>query len=1089
MKSIYKFLVATLVSMTFVQSVNAQVTVSGAHAGSNGTYNSLRTAFDAINGQAQTGFNIVVQISGNTIEISSASLNAGAWATLTIYPTAAGKTISCNLAAPLLILDGADNVTINGSLNQGNTSKDLTLENTNNGGQTILFINDATGNMVSYCDIRGMNAYAGSGTIDFDFTNGEEGNDNNTIDHCDIRSSTATPCNAIYGLGSTLSAAQFNNGITISNNNIFDFYCSGGTSNGILVNTGNSEWTISGNSFYQTSVRTSSSAASIQNAININNGVGYNFTVSGNFIGGDGPNATVNSNKWTLDGTYANIFNGILLQVGDFPASSIQGNTIANLVIESTRSNADVFSGIHIASGNVNIGSVTGNTIGNSAVSATTASAASIVLYQSVNSQGRNMGIYNEGTGAISISNNHIGGVYLATKTDPSNALGNSFYGIRFTAGNCTATNNLIGSSSNTNSIYSVCPAKYPNNNEITGISWVVWEFISVNTYTSNNIQNICYAGNGYINVYGLWLVYGNQMAVSNTVSNLSNSTSAYSGIGNGASVLGICMYNLSTSSIDQNIIYNLRNSAATGTSNVTGIFADGNAVIVSRNSIHSLYIASSDINAVVTGIQFNSGPILCRNNMIAIGNGISSGITIYGINETLASGREVYNNTVYIGGTNTGAQAGTTYALYSSSTYTRNYRNNILVNERSNTTTGGKHYATLISGTGAMPSGLTMNFNLYRASGTGGVLGYYNGDITTLEAWRTALGQDGVSAVANPNFVDPTAATPDLHLQGTTPAEASGLDITSVTDDFDGESRSGLTPVDLGADAGNFTASDIFPPYVAYTALPLLTASTDNLTFTATIRDATGVPVSGSLQPRVWFRRLLPTTSSWGSSQGVLQSGTGQDGTWQFTIDYAQLGFAPTRGESYEYFVVAQDQNTPAYLTSEPAGCIQPDVNTLTSAPGAKYSYRIYKLFAGDIEVGTGKTYTNLTGAAGLFKDINNNVLTGDLVVKITSDLAEDGANALNQWTELNGSNYTLTIRPADAVNKTISGAFSGPLISLNGADRVTIDGSFNGSGRYLTSPIPIHHNQTKPSRLLILQATVRLKTASSILNASSSI
>ncbi|MFN3952635.1 MAG: beta strand repeat-containing protein, partial [Thermaurantimonas sp.] len=44
------------------------------------------------------------------------------------------------------------------------------------------------------------------------------------------------------------------------------------------------------------------------------------------------------------------------------------------------------------------------------------------------------------------------------------------------------------------------------------------------------------------------------------------------------------------------------------------------------------------------------------------------------------------------------------------------------------------------------------------------------------------------------------------------------------------------------------------------------------------------------------------------------------------------------------------------------------------------------------------------------------------------------------------------VTIRPQSASLKTISGTFAGGLIRLNGADRVTIDGRFSGSGNYLT-------------------------------------
>ncbi|MCK9422753.1 MAG: T9SS type A sorting domain-containing protein [Bacteroidales bacterium] len=99
-----------------------------------------------------------------------------------------------------------------------------------------------------------------------------------------------------------------------------------------------------------------------------------------------------------------------------------------------------------------------------------------------------------------------------------------------------------------------------------------------------------------------------------------------------------------------------------------------------------------------------------------------------------------------------------------------------------------------------------------------------------------------------------------------------------------------------------------------------------------------------------------------------------------------------------------------------------------------------------------TGADYTSLTGVTGLFADINAFGLGSNLTVTIISDLTEDGANALNQWAESGAGNYTLTIQPSEAVNKTISGSYAGGLIRLNGADRVTIDGNYGGSGQYLT-------------------------------------
>ncbi|HWS88940.1 MAG TPA: Calx-beta domain-containing protein [Pyrinomonadaceae bacterium] len=95
---------------------------------------------------------------------------------------------------------------------------------------------------------------------------------------------------------------------------------------------------------------------------------------------------------------------------------------------------------------------------------------------------------------------------------------------------------------------------------------------------------------------------------------------------------------------------------------------------------------------------------------------------------------------------------------------------------------------------------------------------------------------------------------------------------------------------------------------------------------------------------------------------------------------------------------------------------------------------------------------YVNLTGAAGLFAAVNSSIVEGNLVAQIAGDLVEDGTHALNQWTESGAGGYTLTIEPADGTMKTISGDVAAGMIRLDGADRVTIDGRFNGEGRSLT-------------------------------------
>ncbi|MEO8447266.1 MAG: hypothetical protein ABI528_07200, partial [bacterium] len=89
-----------------------------------------------------------------------------------------------------------------------------------------------------------------------------------------------------------------------------------------------------------------------------------------------------------------------------------------------------------------------------------------------------------------------------------------------------------------------------------------------------------------------------------------------------------------------------------------------------------------------------------------------------------------------------------------------------------------------------------------------GGYTGSYSTDHLLLASWRSATGQDMNSLVKDPRFINPTgsASTFDLHVDpSSTPVEQKGIVLGSVTDDFDGEVRSALTPTDIGADAGNF--------------------------------------------------------------------------------------------------------------------------------------------------------------------------------------------------------------------------------------------------------------------------------------------
>ena len=103
------------------------VTVAGS-TGADGNYTTLKGAFDALNANTtQTGNTITVTIGLDTVETASAVLNqpsGGSWTSLAIVPSGT-RSVSGSIAGPLIDLNGADNVNINGAFGGGG----LTIDN------------------------------------------------------------------------------------------------------------------------------------------------------------------------------------------------------------------------------------------------------------------------------------------------------------------------------------------------------------------------------------------------------------------------------------------------------------------------------------------------------------------------------------------------------------------------------------------------------------------------------------------------------------------------------------------------------------------------------------------------------------------------------------------------------------------------------------------------------------------------------------------------------------------------------------------------------------------------------------------------
>ena len=118
----------------------------------------------------------------------------------------------------------------------------------------------------------------------------------------------------------------------------------------------------------------------------------------------------------------------------------------------------------------------------------------------------------------------------------------------------------------------------------------------------------------------------------------------------------------------------------------------------------------------------------------------------------------------------------------------------------------------------------------------------------------------------------------------------------------------------------------------------------------------------------------------------------------------------------------------------------------------------------SGTYTVGAGQTYSTLKLA---FDAINAGSITGVIVLQISADCAETATASLNASSSGSASYTTINIYPTGST-RTISGALASSLVTLNGADNVTIDGRLSGSGT--ANSLIIENTSTSASAYTIL-------------------
>ncbi|MDA3910579.1 MAG: GEVED domain-containing protein [Bacteroidales bacterium] len=779
--------------------------------GTTGDYATLKAAFDDINAFGLSG-NTFLEVISNITETAEASLNE--WVdcagnsnyTVIIYPTVATQTISGNIATSLVTLNGADKVTIDGRIDMTGTANSLVFSNSNTSGATLEFTNAACNNTVQYATLQGASVSGTNGVVFFSIA-GTTGNNNNSIMECDIRDDASEPLYGIYSVGTTGTPNRDN---IVSGCNIYNFFENGSISRGIFLNTANTRWTLTGNSLYQTSLRTDGAFY----GISINDSNGGEFMIEENYIGGTAP--LCGGSQMTYNYSSSGImFEGIIITCNSIGVSLIQDNVIKNIdfssaVVTDDGSQYVIWTGIDIWAGRID---VIGNTIGDESTGSINVSIDEDLNLNSGTAW--NNGIWHNGKG--NVIDNTVGSITF----DGTISTQCGFNAIEYVGtmiSDQMISGNTVGHATTANSIQfagNATPAM-----TMGGIYFGTdGDFLTtVARNTVANIDNGCTATNSFIVALNNQATAGNQIINGNEIYDISTATSEdgyYNTSDDFPAFAGIRTNNTASGadlSINNNHIYNISSTSMTASVSLFGVYcatATSGTHLLNGNNIHSFSTQNTSDQVWQKGLVLESGTGTISNNMIRLGvEGINSDNYIIGLQTATASSNSVLFNSVYIGGTSTSTQ--NTFAFLRSGTGTTDIRNNIFVNAR--TSAGGVSYAYYLNGI----ANLTSDYNIY-SNNSGGVNAYAGALRTSLAEIQTGTSQDANSQVTDPLYDTPTGTGTacDLHIQTGSPAIGAAATGTGITIDIDPQERVSSGPC-IGADE-NVTApygTDVYGIY-----------------------------------------------------------------------------------------------------------------------------------------------------------------------------------------------------------------------------------------------------------------------------------
>ncbi len=935
--------------------------------------------------------------------------------TITIRP-ATGANISYTSISsinPVILLDSTTNVIIDGRAG-GTGAIALALQGPND----LIRIRNSWNNVVQYVDIASNATTSNNAALVIESTTAN-GCFDNTIKQCNFHDRASQTMPEVLLLGKVNGTVQ-NTRNNITQNNFYNF-----RRQAIVVN--GTAWNITGNSFYATSpVTTTDSSGFILLATEEPN---LYHKVSGNYFGGSQPACGGSLSTYNT----GSVFTGL----NAWGNAVVSNNTFKKLYLECVTPQVYQYSSIDfvlLGKTSPSYGAYTDSALNNSFGAEQPGDSICI----SNNSQ-YTLGvciIRNQGYTSSTIRGNNL--VHIKTLEKSGQEL---IFNMIYNSAAAVINQNNI---STTNHAYRVT-------HRGTGRMAVI--ATGSNACINNNTMTNVLA---YYNVTGI-VNSGNYQQV--TGNNISYIKSAYGSSPNGGdfySAAGIASFSSQSAVSTNRIIHIQDSSVAAASTGPSSIFTKQSWNTYNRNFIDGL-----DLNENITGskslyaLNVYDDHSAFYNNMVRIGvdsagTSFKKGLFMVFSNDYTSS-NSVYHNTFYVAGdTNIVASglSGAQCAFWLGPAY---FVNNIMVMDRSYANNTGNAAIYLNS---SQSQNTNIDYNVYKFAPTA----KFSTSYPTFQQWQ-AIGNDPNSYQKDPNLVMPTGPTRtlDLHVSGTTPVENRGSSFYTVGDDYDGQVRAANTPVDIGADAGLFIKMDLEPPRFFVT--PLAEASdTSSRYISVRITDSiSGIRDTGAVRPTIWYRKSFPTVSPWQYAYGTPTSGNSKDGIWRFFINHQQLNVSQYGNDSIQYYFVAQDTTAPLNFVgvSPAAGTLHTSPTQQVSAPAQPYIYRIYLggyIMPSVVNVGRNEKYLSLTRDGGLFESISRDSISSTSVtVKITSHLIEDGKWSLDSL--ITRKNIQLKIVPAyDSVfiiKNQVN--LSTGLIRLNNADDVTIDGSFNGSGRWL--------------------------------------